>query len=336
MNHQENGMRYKFLVLALLATVLWTGRSYAQDPEFSQFYANPLYLNPSLAGATICPRIIGNYRNQWPSVGNAFITYNASYDQYVEFLHGGIGLMLTADRAGNGNLNTTAANLTYAYKFKITDHLYASAGVQGGYYQRSLDWADLQFEDMIDPQTGFTLPTSEKMPDNETVGVLDLSSGVMVWFDELFYGGVAVSHLTQPKIGFYADNDTRLYMKYTVHAGSVINIGSGGFDEENEFSISPNILYQQQFKYHQLNLGVYLTINYIIAGLWYRMNFENSDAVITLLGVRYRNFQAGYSYDWTISGLGIGSGGAHEVSVAWQFPCAENRRHIKAIKCPRF
>ena len=66
------------------------------------------------------------------------------------------------------------------------------------------------------------------------------------------------------------------------------------------------------------------------------MNFENSDAVITLVGVRYRNVQAGYSYDWTISGLGLAGGGAHEVSFAWQFPCSEKRRHIKAIKCPRF
>lgn len=329
-------MTVKFLVPFLLAVIWSFNDTFAQDPEFSQFYANPLYLNPSLAGANICPRLIGNYRNQWPSAGNAFITYNASYDQYVNFLHGGVGLMFTADRAGNGNLNTTAASLTYAYKFKMTDRLFASAGVQGGYYQRSLDWADLRFEDMIDPQNGFVLPTTEKAPDNGRVGVLDLSAGVMVWFDEIFYGGVAVSHLTQPRIGFYADNDTRLYMKYTLHAGSVINLGSGGFDEDKEFSISPNILYQQQFKYHQLNLGVYLTINYIIAGLWYRLNFENSDAVITLLGIRYKSLQAGYSYDWTVSRLGIGSGGAHEVSIAWQLPCSEKRRQIKAIKCPRF
>jgi type IX secretion system PorP/SprF family membrane protein len=326
----------KILILSILVASLLPRELFAQDPEFSQFYANPLYLNPSLAGSVICPRLIGNYRNQWPSAGNAFITYNASYDQYVSFLHGGVGVMMTADRAGKGNLNTTAINLTYAYKMQLATHLYASAGVQGGYYQRTLDWADLTFEDMIDPQNGFVLPTSEKAPDNDRVGVLDLSAGVMVWYDDLIYGGLAVSHLTQPKIGFYSDNDSRLYMKYTIHAGSVIPLGSGGFDEEDEFSISPNILYQQQFKYHQLNLGMYLTFKYIIGGLWYRMNFENSDAVITLLGLRYRSFQAGYSFDWTVSRLGLSGGGAHEVSASWQFPCSEKKRHIRAIKCPRF
>lgn len=328
-------MNRKSSILILLA-ILSLSAVHAQDPQFSQFYANPLYLNPSLAGASICPRLIGNYRNQWPSLGNAFITYNASYDQYVNFLHGGVGLLVTADRTGGGNLNTTAISLTYAYKMQLATHVYASAGVQGGYFQRTLDWADLQFEDMIDPQTGFTLPTSEKAPENPRVGVLDLSAGVMVWYDDHLYGGFAVSHLTEPKIGFYADQQTKLHMKYTVHIGSVINLGTSGFDEGNEFSISPNILYQQQFKFHQLNLGMYLTYNFIVGGVWYRLNFENSDAVITLIGIQYRSLSAGYSYDWTVSSLGLGGGGAHEVSVAWQFPCSEKRRHIKAIKCPRF
>ena len=38
----------------------------AQDATFSQFYANPTYLNPALAGSGICPRVSLNYRNQWP------------------------------------------------------------------------------------------------------------------------------------------------------------------------------------------------------------------------------------------------------------------------------
>lgn len=309
----------------------------AQDPEFSQFYANPLYLNPALTGLNICPRAIGNYRNQWPGLGKAFNTYNVSFDQYVTFLHGGIGVLLTADRAGGGNLNTTVISLMYAYKFNITSRLQASGAIKAGYYQRRLVWENLTFEDMIDPQGGFILPTSEKQPDQPRIGVPDFSAGIFLAYDNLVYGGVAVDHLSQPKIGFYANNDSPLYMKFTIHAGGTINLRkNGSAEDEREFSLSPNVLYQQQFKYHQLNIGLYLTIDPFVGGVWYRHSFENPDAIIPMLGIHYKNLQVGYSYDFTISNLKGASGGAHEVSASWQFPCSEKRRHIRAIKCPRF
>ncbi len=327
----------RFAVFLLFALLFFMGELFAQDPEFSQFYANPLYLNPALAGVTICPKANANYRNQWPAIGKAFITYNASYDQYVNFLHGGLGLLITADRAGNGNLNTTVISLMYAYKFNLSQHLQASGALEVGYYQRRIAWENLKFGDMIDRVSGFINATAEKQPDNPSIGVPDFSTGVFLAYDDLVYGGISVDHLTQPKVGFYTDNSTQLYMKYTVHVGSVINLHQNGSSgEDREFSISPNILYQQQFKFHQLNLGMYLTIDPFIAGLWFRYNFENADALIPMIGLHYKNLRVGYSYDFTVSKLRSASGGAHEVSASWQFPCPEKRRHIRAIKCPRF
>ncbi|MCX6268177.1 MAG: type IX secretion system membrane protein PorP/SprF [Bacteroidetes bacterium] len=324
-------------VISLIAFPFFIRVSIAQDPEFSQFYANPLYLNPALAGVTVCPKMNANYRNQWPGIGKAFITYNFSYDQYVNFLHGGVGLLIAADRAGSGNLNTTIINLMYAYKFNLSERFQASAALEVGYYQRRLNWDNLQFGDMIDPLLGFVLPTGEKQPDNLSVGVPDFSTGVFLSYDEMFYGGISVDHLTQPKVGFYADNATQLYMKYTIHAGASIDLDKNGSSgEDREFSISPNILYQQQFKFHQLNLGLYLTVDPFIGGVWFRHNFENADAIIPMVGLHYKSLRIAYSYDLTISKLKTVSGGAHEVSASWQFPCLEKRRHIRAIKCPRF
>ncbi len=325
-----------FVILTVLTAAFYSLRVQAQDPEFSQFYANPLYLNPALAGATGCPKVNGSYRNQWPAIGKAFITYSLSYDQYVKFLHGGIGLRLLADRAGNGNLNTTEISLMYAYKFNITDHLQASGALEVGWYQRRLVWDNLKFEDMIDPVNGFVLPTSEKRPDNEIVSAPDFSTGIFLAYDDLIYGGIAVDHMTQPKVGFYADNATQLDIKYTVHAGANISLHKNGASEEREFSLSPNVLYQQQFKFHQLNVGLYLTVDPFIGGVWFRHNFENPDAIIPMLGLNYKGFRVGYSYDYSVSRLKGASGGAHEVSASYQFPCIEKRRHIRAIKCPRF
>jgi type IX secretion system PorP/SprF family membrane protein len=329
-------MANKSFILIILAFFSFMQMGYPQDPEFSQFYANPLYLNPALAGATICPRAIANFRDQWPAIGSAYVTYNAAYDQYIDAIHGGVGLLITEDRTGGGKLNTTEISLIYAYKFNITSKLSASGALQAGYYQRHLSWNDLIFEDMIDPRLGVVEPTKEKPPDNPTVGAPDFTAGVMLGYNEQVYGGVSVAHLSQPKFGFYNSSSSTLDMKFTVNAGGVIDLKGEGESEDREFSISPNILYQQQFKFHQLNVGTYLTIDPLIIGLWFRHNFENADALIPLLGLHYKNLRFGFTYDITLSDLRGATGGAYEGSLSWQFPCIEKRRHIRAIKCPSF
>jgi hypothetical protein len=65
-------MRKLFLTFLILISVLSLK---AQDPNFSQFFASPLTLNPALTGKFDGVfRIAGNYRNQWPTINNAFTT----------------------------------------------------------------------------------------------------------------------------------------------------------------------------------------------------------------------------------------------------------------------
>ncbi|HXB12127.1 MAG TPA: type IX secretion system membrane protein PorP/SprF, partial [Bacteroidia bacterium] len=94
----------KLLIILFTAMLMGGGVSYnklyAQDPQFTQFYANPLYLNPAFAGSARCPRICMNFRDEWPAIPGTFVTYSASYDQHVDDLAGGIGLLVTQDQAG--------------------------------------------------------------------------------------------------------------------------------------------------------------------------------------------------------------------------------------------
>jgi type IX secretion system PorP/SprF family membrane protein len=248
--------------------------------------------------------------------------------------------LLNVDNAGEGILKTTQASLIYAFSLRAAENLYFNMAIEGTFYQKSLNWDLLQFGDQIDPQQGFILPTSEVPPDKNSVIVPDFSAGVVFGWKGILHGGLAVNHLTQPNIAFYKQNQNELPMKITGHLGVNINLAGGGigFAEDNEpkFYIAPNLLYQQQGEFHQLNAGVYVIRLPIVIGTWFRHNFENADAVIVLVGINYKNFKIGYSYDITLSKLKSNTGGAHEVSLAWQFNCIEKKRKIRAINAPGF
>ncbi|MGD0711893.1 MAG: PorP/SprF family type IX secretion system membrane protein, partial [Bacteroidales bacterium] len=117
-----------FLTIFILASAGIT--AYSQDPHFSQFYANPLYLNPAFAGSSVCPRLILNFRDQWPNIPGTFVSYSASYDRYVDNLSGGLGLIATADNAGDGTLNTEMISAIYSYHLKVSRTFSINAGFQ--------------------------------------------------------------------------------------------------------------------------------------------------------------------------------------------------------------
>lgn len=330
----------KKLVFAIfiLATLLIEKESLAQDPIFSQFYANPLYLNPALAGSAVCPRLTLNYRNQWPSISGTFVTYNASYDQYIDGISGGIGVIATGDRAGEGALSTMMISGIYSYRLKINRNLFLNAAFQATFLQRRIDWNSLTFGDQIDPKYGFVNITQERPPDNQSREIADFSSGIMFSHKENFYGGVAVHHMTQPNDGFYSDISSKLYLKLTVHFGTIIDLRKrrSGARQIDDPTISPNILYQQQQNFQQLNYGIYVNKYPFVGGVWFRQNFENSDAFILLAGFQQPSFKFAYSYDLTVSKLTNITGGAHEFSFTWQFKCPTKKAKVKTINCPSF
>jgi type IX secretion system PorP/SprF family membrane protein len=310
------------LATVVILSVFACDKAYAQDPEFTQFYANPLYLNPAFAGTARCPRIVLNYRNQWPAISGTFVTYSASYDQHIDNLSGGIGLLVTNDKAGEGTLNTTNFSGIYSYQLNVNRRFSIKAGFQATYMQKSVDWNKLKFGDMIDARRGFVYTSAEQQELLKKSNV-DISAGLL-GYSKVYFFGFSAHHLTQPDEGFLGTS--KLPMKYTAHAGAVIPI------QKDETSISPNILYQRQQDFQQLNLGLYFTKGPIVGGLWYR----NQDAFIALIGFQEGLVKFGYSYDITVSKLSNATAGSHEVSFAMQFQCKPKKKKFRTISCPSF
>jgi len=314
--------RIFYLVLLLIPELL-----FAQDPQFSQFYANPIYLNPAFAGSQRCPRVNLNYRNQWPALSGNFISYTASYDQHVDPI-GGLGLIVMNDKAGESTLTTTSISGIYSYQLNVTRDFSIRAGFQGTYFQKKVDWDKLTFGDMIDPRYGFVYQTQEVRP-NQNRSFWDFSAGLL-GYSNRFYGGVAVHHLTEPQ-EFYIKEapGSQLPMKITAHAGAIIPLGG---TRDNSMYISPNILYQKQRDFKQFNVGFYVYKAPLIGGLWYR----GQDAFIALVGIQQGIFKLGYSYDVTTSKLYNASAGSHELSLGLNFACHPKKKRFRTIKCPQF
>lgn len=314
----------KSTVLAALTLVL-SGDLFAQDPEFTQFYANPLYLNPAFAGTARCPRVVMNYRNQWPGISGSFVTYSASYDQHVDALSGGLGLLVWNDQAGEGTLNTINVSGMYSYQIPVTRRFSIKAGIQGTWAQKKVDWDKLTFGDMIDPRRGFVYETQEVKRD-EPANYVDFSAGLL-GFSEKYFVGFAVHHLTEPDESVIT-GASPLPMKYTFHAGAMLPVDSKG---EPAF-LSPNILFQRQQDFQQINFGMYFNKGPFVGGLWYR----NSDSFIALVGFEADYLKFGYSYDITTSKLTNKTAGSHEFSCTIQFDCKPRRRRFRTISCPSF
>jgi type IX secretion system PorP/SprF family membrane protein len=318
----------------LMAVFLLSGiTAYSQDPHFSQFYANPLYLNPAFAGTAICPRVVMNYRNQWPAIPGDFITYSVSYDQHVENLSGGLGLIATSDRAGEGTLMTNTISGIYSYRMEVNRYFSIKAGFQVTYFQKRIDWDKLTFGDQIHDRYGFIYTTQEKEP-NLTKGSIDYSAGIL-GYSESVYGGVAVHHLTHPNQGFYSYSP--LPFKLTAHAGAVIDLIQHRRRRKIEDpTISPNILYMMQKDFREINYGLYYSRYPLVSGIWFRQGFHNPDALVALLGFQTEVVKIGYSYDVTVSKLTNATGGSHEISFALQFDCRPKKKRIRPIVCPTF
>ena len=301
----------------------------AQDPTFTQFYANPLYLNPAFAGSYGCPRFALNYRNEWPQLSGNYVTYSASYDQYFRNISGGFGLLATHDQQGQGTIKTSMIGAIYSYHLQLGRKWKMMFGARAAWFQKSLDWDKLTFGDMIDPRRGFIYSTGD-VPRGGSRGFFDASTGILV-FNKHFFAGAAWHHMNRPNESMII-GDSPLPWRFTGHMGAEIQLGTRS-KYSNSTSIMPNVIYQYQNGFQELSVGTYIKYGSFNVGAWYR----NRDAFILTIGINTGKFKLGYSYDVTVSKLNNGvSGGSHEISMGINLNCKSKPISFKTISCPSF
>lgn len=348
-------LMYKVVVFACVLMLFFEGSVTAQDPQFSQFYAAPLYLNPALTGSTGQARAGINYRNQWPAIDANFTTFSAYFDYFIEDKNSGVGVIFTHDTEGLAGLRSTSIGLQYSYELFITKNLGFRPGAQVALFNRDINFNKLTFGDQFNPVTGDFLdqPSAEQFNTNFSKTFVDLSLGG-VFFTKVAYLGIAAFHLNQPNQSII-DEESKLPIKLSIQGGFKFYmkpgaVGSGIYTREAERSIGPAFQYRHQGDFDQMDLGLYYTAEPLVLGLWYRgvpfknvNGFVNNESLVFLLGFTRigakEALNIGYSFDYTISKLTAGSGGAHEFSLVYTWPMRNPRKPPKdklVIPCPDF
>lgn len=323
--------------------LLWAGvGAMAQDPHFTQFYAAPTHLSPGFAGTTVQNRFVLQFRDQWPAVPGAFVSYNFAADQYLSSLKSGIGLLATHDRAGSGALSTTTVALQYAYEIKLKHKVFLRPALQFGYGRRSVDYSKLVFNDQLSRGGDVT---SYEMYNGRDRGYADIGSGILFFTPKIWFG-MAFQHMNHPNESLL-DKESPMPSQFNMHGGYRYKMRTPGMVRKDDQAIVMAFNYRAQGKYDQLDIGGYYERSPIFAGLWYRglpvkyyePGLPNNDAVAVLVGFKAGDWRFGYSYDITVSQLAVNSGGAHEVTAIYELANKRKKNSMarrRVVPCAKF
>jgi type IX secretion system PorP/SprF family membrane protein len=310
----------------------------AQDPQFSQFYAAPLYLGPSMAGTAGTGRLSLNFRDQWPKLSGKFVTYALSYDTYVHQYNSGIGVLFMRDDAGSGKLTTTQAGLNYSYRIKVNNDFFLQPGLQLQYYERKVNFSKLTFADQFYGEQ--VLPSTIESPPEEQRGHMDFSASVLAFAKKVWIGG-SIDHLM--KVNQTLEQDLRYVpLKLSVYGGIKLTLKQQLLVRDEQ-SMSFAFNFRNQASMQQLDVGMYYTRMPIMVGIWYRglpiiTSTQSKDALTVTAGFLVKSLTFTYSYDLTVSSLITSTGGAHELALVYLFdpPRSKYKRKMGAVPCPRF
>jgi type IX secretion system PorP/SprF family membrane protein len=318
------------------------GGAWAQDPQFSQFYAAPTYLNPAFAGTTVQSRFALQCRDQWPSIPGAFVSYNLAADQYLSNLNSGIGVLLSSDQAGSGALRSSSLGLQYAYEIRLKHKVYLRPALQIGYVTHTVDYSRLLFNDQL--SRGGDVATYESY-DGRKVGYADIGSGLL-YFTPTLWLGVSMLHMNEGNQSLL-EGESVVPRELSVQGGYRFKLRTPGMVRKDNQSIVAAFNYRAQGKYDQLDIGAYFEHDPIFAGLWYRglplkaygPGYQNNDAISVLIGFKAGDWRFGYSYDITISRLALNSGGAHEITTILELADKRKKRSMarrRVVPCAKF
>ncbi len=192
----------KGIVAGALCLGLASAAQAQQDPMFTKYMFNSLAFNPAYAGTHDYLSATALVRDQWLTWnkgndsygGGAPMTYTASVDSPA-WENVGLGGYASQDRIGATKF--TSIELSYAYRFRLTEALQLSLGLQGGISHLGYDYTGLRIKD----------PGDINFDQQRGTGLRPNAGAGAYLFADRFYFGASVPRLfSSQMIDFKGEN----------------------------------------------------------------------------------------------------------------------------------
>jgi len=317
-------MKKSKLFFAAILFALGAQKLSAQDFHFSQYDMVSIYSNPAVTGMYDGKeedyRVISDYRSQWKSLGiKPYTTAYISYDMHLHKFDEkwGVGGYIIEDHAGEGRFQTLNAMCSGAYNvMNGTKEHWLTVGLQAGIFYKSFDPSSFTYDVQWNDVTGSF--------DQNVYNEENFARTGMVKFDGNFgvrygympvhkkyhpFASFAISHFTMPNESF-TDYKSHLPMKFLLHTAC-------DYDLNENLTLEGRVLYMNQRKAHDLDLGVMAFYKIkgssldVVGGVDYRFK----DAIIAHIGFRQGESIFRFSYDINTSYLNNYTNGRG----AWEF-----------------
>ncbi|MBC7774878.1 MAG: PorP/SprF family type IX secretion system membrane protein [Phycisphaerae bacterium] len=315
----------------------------AQDLHFSQFYLNPMHLNPASTGVFQGKwRVAGLYRSQWRTVPVAYETYSVSADwkamQRAKSLVS-FGILLQKDQAGDANLSWGQGGLNMSVAHAIGKTSAVSLGFGLAAVQRSVDISHLKFRnqwanDFFDP----SLPSKE--PFGRSSGLAPTLSTGLLWHYQALESrnqaklGIGVFHINRPVVSLGGIDEAKLPVRSAFFSEGVYQIR-----EKSDIVAFAAAQSMKSTKEIVIGGGIRQILTTGLANntsVRATLATRLGDAIIPAVQLERNNWLVGISYDWNTSKFNEatdGRGGI-EIAVVWRVVPVPVTKVVKC--CPVF
>jgi len=297
------------------------------DTQLSNYWATTNYFNPGSVGQSGNLELTGLYRLQWLGIENAPKSGIVLAEMPFNFAgrNHGVGASMYNDQLGL--FKSTVISGQYAYMTKLWGGN-LGIGIQAGYIQESFDGTGIDIP--IDDE--YHDPNDEAIPTTKVSGSsIDASFGIY-YKGKNWYAGLSATHLLAPKLELDDNYILEIPRSYYFTAGYNIQLNnpllelrssvllrttelsSWTVEGDSLISVTESNTLKGMLKQSQIDVSLRMIYN---KTFWGGISWRKGDALMILLGGKFKMLEVGYAYDFPISDIIKESSGSHELFVKY-------------------